>query len=443
MPEDARAALAAAVQASGLVSPGDRGLVLVSGGADSAALLAGLAGVAGPPNLVAVHCNHGLRADSDEDEAAARGLCELLDVELRVERVKPGAGNVQDAARRARYATAERLGSRLGVRWIATGHTRTDLAETVLYRLASSPGARALLGLPARSGTVVRPLLALDRDEVRRLAAAAGLPWRDDPSNLEPLYARNRIRTEVLGALRELAPGVEATIAETRAELEEDSDALEEAAADLLDRAAGPGGALRAVALEDSPAAVRRRALRLLAERVAGRRVALGRGRVAEILRLAASPEGGTVELGGGLRAICESGTIRVSPGAAPEPEPAMLTIPGRCRFGRWEVRARIEPGPPEPAGPGTALLDPARLGTEVIVRSWQDGDRIRPTGLGGSKSLQDLFTDARVPRSLRRTLPVVVARDEVAWVAGLAVSESFAAEHGADPLAILTATEA
>ncbi len=92
-------------------------------------------------------------------------------------------------------------------------------------------------------------------------------------------------------------------------------------------------------------------------------------------------------------------------------------------------------------AGAGIAYLDPGALGAEVVVRAWRDGDRIRPVGLGGSKSLQDLFTDRKVPRSLRRTLPVVAAGERIAWIAGLAVSEEFAAPEGASEAAVLTAT--
>jgi tRNA(Ile)-lysidine synthase TilS/MesJ len=123
-----------------------------------------------------------------------------------VERPELAEGNVQAEAREARYAAAERLRLARGLDWVATGHTRTDLAETVLYRLATSPGRRALLGLRERRGRVIRPLLSLDREEARRLVTEAGLPFADDPTNTEPVFARNRIRNEVLPVLREIGP---------------------------------------------------------------------------------------------------------------------------------------------------------------------------------------------------------------------------------------------
>src|SRR5947199_8574667 len=113
-------------------------------------------------------------------------------------------------------------------------------------------------------------------------------------------------------------------------------------------------------------------------------------------MRLAASTEGGEVDLGHGVQAICEHGLIRfvVSSEADAAPAPAPLRIPGSCRFGRWEVRAEIRPGPVEPAGPDLATLDAEALGEELVVRTWPQGDRMRPLGMDGTKSLQDLLTD-------------------------------------------------
>jgi len=435
------ASLERAVRASGLIRDGSGGVAMISGGADSAGLLAGLAAVCPGDRLLALHLNYGLREDSGEDERTCRALCEGLGVELVAERVTLDAReNLQGAAREARYGAAERLRAERGLDWIATGHTRTDLAETVVYRLATSPGRRALLGLPERRGRLVRPLLALGRAEVRELVEAAGLPFRDDPTNEEPLYARNRIRNEVLPVLSEIGPAAERVIAETRAELAEEADALEAIAAEALDASGvGSGTVIPAELLDELHPAVARLALRTLAERVAGRPVALGRERAAEIRRLAAEPEGGIVELGGGLEARLEHGHVRF---ALPEalPEEAALSLPGRCRFGRWEVRAELRPGPVEAAADDTAVLDPGSL-ADLRVRSWRDGDKMRPLGLGGTKSLQDLFTDRGVPRSLRRKLPVVTSGGRIAWIAGVAVSEEFAAPLDADRAAVLSAT--
>lgn len=434
--------LARVVGESGLVPRGSSGVVLVSGGPDSACAAAALAEHCGRGNVHALHLNYGLRDSAAEDERICRRLCAMLRIDLRVERPRLPEGNVQAAAREARYAAAERLRESTAGAWVATGHTRTDLAETVLYRLAASPGTRSLLGLPARRGRVIRPLLRIERAEARRLATETGLPFADDPTNVDPRFARNRIRADVLPALREINPAAERNIAETRAELAEEAEVLARVVADVLDATgAGPGAiAVRAEALEEAEPGLRRLALRALAERVAGREVPLGRQRAWEIWRLAHQAEGGEVDLGGGLRAICEYGLVRFSLAEEPAPEPVRLRVPGSCRFGPWEVRAELRAGPVEAAGPELATLDAGALGVEVVVRAWREGDRIRPLGMEGSKTLQDLFTDRRVPRSLRRRLPVVTSGERVAWVAGVAVSEEFCLTPDVSEVAVLSA---
>lgn len=448
LPSPAIEALAEEVAASWLIEPRSSGVVMVSGGADSACAAAALVGHCGPEAISALHVNYALRLDADQDERAARALCAKLRIDLHVARPDLGEGNVQALAREARYAAAERLRDRLGCEWIATGHTRTDLAETFLYRLAASPGTRPLLGLAPRNGRVVRPLHAVTRAQTRAFAAEAGLPFVDDPSNASPAYARNRIRAEVLPVLAEIGPEVERNIAATHAELHEEAALLAGLVAEALERAgAGGGSELAAAELAAMAPGLRRLVLRELAARARGRPAPLSRSRAAQIARLAAHPEGGEVQLGDGLRAVCESGRVRfetfvANPAAAVagEPEPVRMSVPGSARFGNWELTAQLEDGPAGPAGPDLATLDAAALGSQVEVRGWRSGDRIRPLGLGGSKSLQDLFTDRGVPRSQRAAVPVVTVDGEVAWVAGVAVSESFKLHPRAERVAVLTA---
>jgi tRNA(Ile)-lysidine synthase len=443
MATGALSSLAEAVGSSALIGEGESVLALTSGGADSAALAAGLAQALGPSRVTALHLNYGLRPDSDAEEGICRELCLQLGIELLVERPALPEGNLQAAARDARYEAAERLRRERGIDLIATGHTRTDLAETVLYRLAASPGRRAQLGLRPRRGSVVRPLLGLSRDRVRQLAVEADLPFRDDPSNEQPVFARNRIRNEVLPVLREIAPEAEANIAETQAELREEGEALEGLAArTLAESGADVAGAISRDALDALDPAVRRIALRQLAERAAGGTVPLGRSRADQIARLAAEPEGGVIELGGGVEAHVEHGHVRFSAGSLPEPVEASLSVPGVCRFGSWEVRAELEEGVPSAEGPDVAVLDPSVLEGPLTVRPWREGDRMRPLGLEGTKSLQDLFTDRKVPRGLRHALPVVTSEGRIAWIAGVAVSEEFVAKPGASRSAVLSASQ-
>jgi tRNA(Ile)-lysidine synthase len=419
----------AAARESGLVRAGEPLLVLLSGGADSVCLLDACLRL--EARVSALHVNYGLRSGADADEAHCRELCQRLGAPLDVERVRldsaapEGAGNLQAEARERRYALAERRAVRAGGDY-ATAHTASDQAETVLYRLAVSPGRRALLGMPPRRGRLVRPLLAVTRDETRAYCEARGLAWREDPLNTDPRFARARVRHEVVPSLREIAPALERTIAETALLLRDENEVLEAAVDDAVERLGGE--AVPLAELRSLPAGLARLVLRRLAEGAAGEQRSLSRDDADAVLRL--GERGGTqsLDLGGGLRAVVEYGTLRFARGADAErdaPPPATLAVPGSVSFGAWEVRAR-EARADERAVGEEVFVAADRLGGEVTVRAWRAGDRMRPAGAGGSKSLQDLFVDRKVPRALRGTLPVVEAGGEIAWVAGVALAEGF-----------------
>jgi tRNA(Ile)-lysidine synthase len=408
---------------SGLIAEGRPLLVLFSGGGDSVCLLDVALRLGARAS--ALHVNYGLRRGADEDERFVRELCARMGVPLTVERVaiSESGGNLQERARETRYALAERHAEGD----YAAAHTASDQAETVLYRLAVSPGSRALQGMAARRGRLVRPLLGATRAEVRDYLRARGLEWREDPSNADRRFARARVRHDVLDALRELSPAADQTIAETARQLREEAEvldrAVDEATAEL-----GGGPAISLDELRRRPPAVRRLVLRRLAERAIGDEVRpLSRREAEEILNLGGH---GTksLDLAGGLRAVAEYGTVRFTRTAEVDaPDPVTLPVPGHVRFGRWEIEATV-------SGPGDVAISAAALGASATVRSWREGDRMRPLGLGGSKTLQDLFTDRKVPRGLRRTLPVVEAGGEIVWVAGVAVDERFVArEEGAE----------
>jgi tRNA(Ile)-lysidine synthase len=406
-----------AARASGLVRRDAPLLVLVSGGGDSVCLLD--VAVRLGASVSALHVNYGLREGADADEAFVRELCGRLGVSLHAERVSlPESGNLQERARDARYALAERLAEGD----YAAAHTASDQAETVLYRLAVSPGSRALHGMAARRGRLVRPLLAVTREEVRGYLGARGLGWREDPSNADRRFARARVRHDLLAALREIGPAPERTIAATAAQLRDEAELLERAVDAALEELGG-GPAVSLAALREQPPALRRLVLR----RLAGDRPVPD-----EVLEL---DERGSssLDLGDGLRAVAEYGTIRFTSVADPrQPEPVELPVPGRARFGSWELEAVL-------AEEGDVTVSAAALGASATVRAWRKGDRMRPLGLGGTKTLQDLFTDRKIPRALRRTLPVVEVGGEVAWVAGVALDERFAARPG-EPSVGLTA---
>jgi tRNA(Ile)-lysidine synthase len=411
-----------AAAASGLVRSGEPLLVLLSGGADSVCLL-DVARELGA-DVSALHVNYGLRPGADADEAHCRDLCGRLGVPLAVERVAlPESGNLQAQAREARYALAERLAPGD----YAAAHTASDQAETVLYRLITSPGRRALLGMAPRRGRLVRPLLEAAREDTRAWCLEHGLAWREDPSNEDPRFARARVRHDLLPALRKLDDRAEGAVAETARQLRDEAEVLDELVAERLAGLGGPWAPLPQAELRAMAPALARLVLRGAIEAAGGEDAALSRADADALLHLGERGGTASLDLGVGLRAVAEYGLLRFTRAReGPRPEPVLLAVPGSVRFGEWEVRAGDPPQTAEVA------LAADALGPVVTVRAWRHGDRMRPAGLGGSKSLQDLFTDRKVPRELRRTLPVLEAGGEIAWVAGVAVAEGFRADPAA-----------
>jgi tRNA(Ile)-lysidine synthase len=319
---------------------------------------------------------------------------------------------------------------------VAAGHTATDQAETVLYRLAASPGRRALLGMAARDGRLVRPLLSYTREDTAAYCRARGLAWREDASNAErSRYARARVREDLVPILRSLHPAAEANVVRTAQLLRDEAVVLEALVDGVLEgRDRIELGRLRAL-----PPAL----ARLIVRRLAGD-VAAPATRLDELLAL--RDEGTAwLDFGDGLRAVAEYGVLRFATGPAPgAPAPVALPVPGEAAFGEWSLSARPATRaewPARHAAPrDTGVLDAAALRGPVVVRAWRAGDRMAPLGLGGTRALSDLFTDRRVPREARAAIPLVECDGEIAWVPGVATGARFAVTPATREAVLVTA---
>jgi tRNA(Ile)-lysidine synthase len=400
----------ASVARARLLEPGQPVLVLVSGGADST-LLAHVLCELGHP-LETLHVAHHLRgAESEADAAACRALAAQLAVPHREidGPVAPGPG-VEARARAQRRAAA---GAVRAGRAVATGHTRDDRVETILYRLAASPGSAAFGALPAADGDGrVRPLLDLTREEVRAALQRAGIAWRDDSSNRDRSFARNRVRLDLLPAFRSLHPSAEANLLRTAELLSEDDDALDALAPHLLD---GAGGLLTASAAE-APEAVLRRALRRVAGFPAPRPVAAAR--VGSLARSRSG--GGWVPLGAGRmaeRRYERIAIVRDAPAISLEHEVA-LAVPGDTAYGDAVVRCSL--------AAGDAALD-AALAPALVLRAPRAGERLP----GARRTVARMLLEARVPRSERSRYPVVAVHGEPVALPGIAVAAALRRSTG------------
>jgi tRNA(Ile)-lysidine synthase len=392
-----------------LLAPGQPVLALASGGADSTLLVHALVRLG--YGVSVLHVAHALRAsESESDAAAVASLADELGVPYhRVEAPVIDGSDLERRARDLRRAAAE---SAANGRPIATGHTRDDRVETILYRLASSPGAAAFRALPPSDGAGrVRPLLELTRDEVREALAVAGIPWRDDSSNDDRRFARVRVRLDLLPTFRSLHPAAEQNLLRTASQLADQAAVLDHAAGALL---VDDGAALDASAAASAPPELARAALRRLAGPPSPPAACLERA--LELCHRRAGTR--RVPLGGGRIAERRYGLVRIStdtPVVAP-PTSAPLCVPGRTPFGSLAVSCRaVEEG-----------LDPS-LAAGARVRAVRPGEHLD----GRRATIARMLLEARVPQPLRAVYPVVEVDGRLVCLPGVAVAAGARARPG------------
>lgn len=411
----------------------------LSGGIDSMALYALARTIQSewPTPLHAVHINHQLRSSAQDE---ANWLCDYLAREfhdgLRIIAVNVGRApgeSLEMAARRVRYQALLDAADSLGPEArVAVAHQRDDQAETVLMRVLTGSGIRGLAAMRPVNGRVVRPLLRFSRGELEAYLEDRNIRWQEDPSNRDPTMLRNRIRSQLLPLLEET---VNPAAKDALVGLADRAARHQEALAYLVDAWASQGYVWEtddalwfAQGWEAWPEELRGLLLRRFAE---ARGLRLGAEHLGQAFRgFADWPRGWRVERqpNGQLRVARASREAPDNVSAQPLPEFGTLS------WGYGVIMVEQRPFASAPReGPWTAVG--AGRWPRLWVRAWRPGDRIHPLGLGGrSKKLQDVWTDAKVPRALRRGWPLVVDSSDggvVLAVPGIAASEEGRAAPG------------
>lgn len=417
-----------------LLAPGDRVIAAVSGGADSMALLQFLLeykdalGV----GVEAVHVDHRMRADSARDAAFVAEFCKKNGVPLHAfAAAAPPARPSEEWCRELRYGFFETLAGP-GVK-IATAHTLSDQAETLLLRLARGAGVRGAAGIPAVRGCYVRPMLGVAKAEAEDFCRRRGLAWVTDESNFSDDYARNRLRRHAMPAIEAACPGAEAAFGEFCARMGQLAQYLRGQGEHLLMSAAAGPDAWRLDALAAAPQTEREEALRILVE--AERPLRKG-----DIPRLRALVErrAGAVQLTGRALLAVRGEVLerrRVAEHAAFEP---VAAAPGEYRLpGGFGLRLRLVEGDDceetiKFARTAKKTFDNCadydKIGSSLCLRTRRPGDVFRPAGRNVDKTLKKLFNEKKVPPSRRGALPLLAAGGRVVWLWG----EGFA--HGLRP---------
>ncbi len=421
------------LKVTGMIPAGSRGLVAVSGGADSVALLHLLHGVAAASQLElhVAHLDHALRPDSPADAAHVYGLCTALSVPLIEKRIdiamlaKAGKGGIEETAREARRHFLREAALGAGCSWIALAHQRDDQTETFLLRLLRGAGTTGLAGMRQVDPPFVRPLLEFSRAELVDWLAGEGIAWREDASNQDTAFARNRVRHELLPLLESYNPAIRVRLAELCRQMAIDDD----------------DWSVRVEAELVRTAELTENECRLPCAELAGQSPAMA----ARMVRAALKHVRGDLRR---LDADHVRAILALASGAKPQSE---LHLPGAWVGRRYGV-LRLRRQPPRlatveafeisgpvvyPLGDGRFLSvsladDPREDGINVVefcarqvgfplqVRSPRPGDRLQPTGMTGTRKLQDLFVDLKLPLEDRAAALLVFGADRLLWVVGI-----------------------
>lgn len=449
----------------GLIVPGDRVSVAVSGGADSVALLRVLLELRQELGavLTMAHFNHKIRGEeADADERFVNNLAQKFDLEFYSGSADAPAYarqkkmSLETAARELRHSWFAQLVREKQTDKIATAHTQDDQVETVLMRILRGTGTRGLAGISPyqRQKSLIRPLLAIARAEIEGYLGGLGQLWREDSSNKDLHHARNRVRHELLPSLqRDYNPAIRQLLADlaevARGEEEYWEKEMEDLTARLI-RAGKPSRSGRSnreqptIALDLSnmkslPLAAQRRLLRAMGEKLG---VTLEFKHVQELLNFAHKPSGKELQFPGGLVAQRSLRELQISLREQiqePHSYCYSLGVPGQVAVAELgtTIRARVLTlaGADELSRYNSGLLNRALLSPELTVRNWRAGDRFFPAHTRSPKKVKELLQPGRLGHELsaaeRRIWPVIVSAGEIVWMRGFPTPQAFAAGSG------------
>jgi tRNA(Ile)-lysidine synthase len=428
---------------------GHRVGVAVSGGADSVFLLHALRELAPRWGLTlsVVHVEHGIRGgQSKADAEFVRALAAEFAVRFHLleANVLEASDNLEQAARRARQTFFQGLIATGQLDRVATGHTRSDQAETVLYRIVRGSGLAGLTGI--RTVTVeglVRPLLDLERAEIVEWLNARGVGWREDPTNQDRAFARNRIRHEILPLLRQsFNPRLDSALANLSI-LAQAEETFWEAELENRNLAAfGSPPILNAAELSALPTALARRVIRRAVEQVKGDLRQIDFAHIERVLEMSRSSEGHDRAILPGVDVLRSFEWIRMTePATGPSLDRDFnfpLPLPGFVELPKAGTRITLQvlekppsPGPCDTVGDELdwlrfCPLEASRSSLEV--RNWRPGDQYCCLGKSQPQKVKFLFQDARVPLWERRVWPIITYNGSIVWARRFGAAAEFAA---------------
>jgi tRNA(Ile)-lysidine synthase len=440
------------VQQHKLFSSGDNVLVAVSGGADSVCLLHILAkqqaelGI----KLHLAHLNHQLRgAESDSDARYVSDLAHKLGIPATIESRDVAAyhaqkgGSLEEAAREVRYNFLSQVAKKINASRVTVGHTCDDHIETILMHLLRGTGTAGLCGLQPRSALpnresdvqleVVRPLLEITRQETSDYCQRHKLAPQNDSSNASLYFQRNRVRLELLPALRSYNPGIDKALLRLADIAGDDISFLEEQTSLLwsgLAKEQDETICLDIIKMAGLPHAIQRQVFRRAVKQLRGNIKDIEADHIEAMVDFLSKPAGKKLCLPDGLVLSTEYGRlILASAETSLCPLPILkgvsnIKVPGKTDLPGWRIKADITQGVVDKDNGLTASFDADKVGEKLTVRKRRPGDRFQPLGMSQSKKLQDFMVDSRIPGSWRDRVPLICSPEQILWVVGWRIDD-------------------
>jgi tRNA(Ile)-lysidine synthase len=419
----------------------DRVLVALSGGPDSMALLHILTvlKVKFGIELSAAYLDHSIRKESVREREFCRQICHDLKIKFYSRRVnipvlaRKGRLSLEEAGRVARYAYFESLAKKHKLTKIATGHTLDDNVETVIFNITRGCGLDGLTGIPRIRGMIIRPLLDLEKSELKKWLEAQGIRFKYDKSNRALIYSRNRIRVKIMPELEKINPAVKRNIARLAEIVSEELEfSTGKTVSVYMDTMVESGKGkivldLGKLVLYDK--SLKKKALKEAIRNLCGYTGNLSARTISRALSVVEGKSGKKAPLGQGVVIENSQGRIAILKETL-RPVRTRLRIPGRTELsmGRGYIDARViernEIGGFDSKN-RNVFLDFGKM-KYITARFWRKGDKIRPLGMKGHKRLSDIFIDRKIPEFEREMVPLVFSGNELAWVVGLMISDDF-----------------
>jgi tRNA(Ile)-lysidine synthase len=430
----------------GMISKGDRVVVAVSGGQDSACLLDILSQLKESLGieLIVAHFDHGLRPYEDDDETRfVDSLAKSHGLSFETKKASPdlasGDPSVEERARDARYRFLEQAADKFSAQKIALGHNLNDQAETVLMRLLRGSGPSGLSGIPPlRDEKIIRPLIEISRADIEYYIEENRLEYITDSSNFETRFLRNSIRLELLPQLEEYQPRIVEILAQTADIIREDNARLEAEAEDWFNKMALTGDGriqLPIFPLMKLTNVLKRRVIRLGLKKAGGslRRITLKHITAINQLAMGKRPQG-RVNLPNHL--MVERKYDQLIFGSMRKDEKSKgfsyaLKTYGTYALSHLGCSVTLEELTKRPqedmgASPWIGFFDAKGITFPLMIRNFLPGDRFIPFGMEGHKKVKDFFIDLKIPSSARHRIPILTYKNKPIWICGLRIDDRF-----------------